>query len=124
MTEPQMNLVSAARELVTKIFQDKVSKSFKYHNLDHTRQVVRAVEEMADYYQLPPDDRNAVLIAAWFHDSGFSHGESKGHEALSVEHATDFLNSHNANPLFIEKVAKCIEATRMPQTPNSLLEQI
>ena len=124
MTEPQTNLVAAAREFATNIFQYKVSKSFKYHNLDHTRQVVRAAEEMADYYQLSPEDRNAVLIAAWFHDTGFANGESKGHEATSVEMATSFLKEHHADPLLIEKVAKSIEATKMPQTPGPLIEQI
>src|SRR5688572_17898082 len=124
MTEPQTNLVAAAREFATDIFQNKVSKSFRYHNLDHTRQVVRAAEEMADYYQLQPEDRSAVLIAAWFHDTGFSAGESKGHEAKSVDMATQFLKEHNADPLLTEKVAKSIEATKMPQTPGPLIEQI
>src|SRR5688572_9616336 len=124
MTEPQTNLVAAAREFATDIFENKVSKSFKYHNLDHTRQVVRAAEEMADYYKLQPEDRNAVIIAAWFHDTGFSSGESQGHEARSVEMATQFLKEHNAEPLLIEKVVKAIETTKMPQAPGSLIEQI
>ena len=64
--EQQTDLVAAARDFATDIFKNKVSKSFRYHNLDHTRQVVRAAEEMADYYQLQPEDRNAVIIAAWF----------------------------------------------------------
>ena len=124
MTEPQTNLVAAAREFATDIFENKVSKSFKYHNLDHTRQVVRAAEEMADYYKLPPEDRNALIIAAWFHDTGFSSGQSQGHEAKSVEMATQFLKEHNADPLLIDKVVKAIETTKMPQAPGSLIEQI
>ena len=124
MVDTQTNLLAAAREFATDIFQNKVSKSFKYHNLDHTRQVVRATEEMADYYQLQPEDRNAVLIAAWFHDTGFSSGESKGHEAVSVEIVTRFLKEHNAEPLLTEKVIKSIEATKMPQSPGPLIEQI
>ncbi|HEX6192900.1 MAG TPA: Pycsar system effector family protein [Chitinophagaceae bacterium] len=124
MTEPQTNLVAAAREFATNIFENKVSKSFKYHNLDHTRQVVRAVEEMADYYKLQPEDRNAVIIAAWFHDTGFSSGESQGHEAKSVELATQFLKEHNADPVLVDKVIKAIETTKMPQAPGTLIEQI
>ena len=124
MVDTQTNLLATAREFATDIFQNKVSKSFKYHNLDHTRQVVRATEEMADYYQLQPEDRNAVLIAAWFHDTGFSSGESKGHEAVSVEIVTRFLKEHNAEPLLTEKVIKSIEATKMPQSPGPLIEQM
>src|SRR5215207_5948001 len=124
MTEPQTDLIAAAREFATDIFQNKVSKSFTYHNLDHTRQVVRATEEMADYYQLQPDDRTAVIIAAWFHDSGFSSGQSKGHETISAQMASQFLNQNHADPVLIEKVSKCIEATRLPQAPGPLIEQI
>lgn len=124
MTEPQTDLVSAAREFATEIFQNKVSKSFRYHNLEHTRQVVRAVEEMADYYQLQPEDRSTVLIAAWFHDTGFVEGESKGHEAISIQLADTFLKDNSANALLADKVIKCIEATKIPQSPGPLIEQI
>jgi predicted metal-dependent HD superfamily phosphohydrolase len=124
MTEPQTDLVAAARECATDIFQNKVSKSFRYHNLEHTRQVVRATEEMADYYQLQPEERTAVIIAAWFHDAGFSSGDSKGHEAVSVQLATNFLKENHAEPIIIEKVEQCIEATKMPQSPGPLIEQI
>lgn len=124
MTEPQTDLVAAARESATAIFQNKVSKSFVYHNLDHTRYVVRAAEELADYYQLPPEDRSAVIIAAWFHDTGFSKGESKGHEAVSAELASSFLKERNVDLLLTEKIIKCIEATKMPQSAGPLIEQI
>jgi len=124
MTEPQTDLVTGAREFVTDIFQNKVNKSIRYHNLEHTQQVVKAAEEMADYYQLQPEDRNAVLIAAWFHDTGFINGESKGHEAVSIQLVTSYLQGRNAGPALIQKVAACIDATKMPQAPGHLLEQI
>jgi predicted metal-dependent HD superfamily phosphohydrolase len=124
MTEPQTDLVSAARQVATDIFQNKVSKSFSYHNLGHTQRVVRAAEEMADYYQLQPEDRKALLIAAWFHDTGFVSGESKGHEAISVQQAGEFLKQNHADPTLTDKVIHSIEATKMPQSPGSLIEQI
>ena len=124
MTEPQTDLVAGAREFVTDIFQNKVNKSIRYHNLEHTQQVVKAAEEMADYYQLEPEDRHAVLIAAWFHDAGFINGESKGHEAVSIQLVTSYLQGRKAEPTLIQKVAACIDATKMPQAPGHLLEQI
>lgn len=124
MTDPQASLVSSAEEFVTNLFLNKINKTFKYHNLEHTRGVVAASEKMAEYYQLQPEDRNALLIAAWFHDSGFSSGESYGHEAVSEKLANTFLTEHSAEPALVQKVTSCIEATRMPQNPNSLIEQI
>jgi predicted metal-dependent HD superfamily phosphohydrolase len=124
MTEPQTDLVSAARQVATDIFQNKVSKSFSYHSLDHTMRVVRAAEEMADYYQLQPEDRKALLIAAWFHDTGFVSGESKGHEAVSVQLVAEFLKQNHADQSLSDKVTHAIEATKMPQSPGPLVEQI
>ena len=120
MNETQTNLVAAAREFATDLFQNKVSKNFKYHNLDHTRQVVRAAEEMADYYQLQPDDRNAVIVAAWFHDTGFASGESKGHEAVSVQYATDFLKSHHADVMLIVAPPPVSTALRVFRAGDSI----
>jgi predicted metal-dependent HD superfamily phosphohydrolase len=124
MTDSQPNLLSAAREFATDILLNKVSKSLKYHNLDHTQSVVLACEEMANYYQLQPDDREALLIAAWFHDTGYSAGQAKGHEDASISLATTFLQDQKAEAGLVQKIASCIEATRIPQTPKNLIEQI
>jgi predicted metal-dependent HD superfamily phosphohydrolase len=124
MPEQQPQLVSAAQEYVTNIFLNKVNKTFKYHNLEHTKGVVGACEKIAEYYQLQPEDRAALLIAAWFHDSGFSSGETYGHEAQSIKLATAFLQEHSADATMIEKISSCINATKMPQSPGSLIEQI
>jgi predicted metal-dependent HD superfamily phosphohydrolase len=124
MTEPQIDLVDGARSFVTDLFLNKVSKSFKYHNIDHTRLVASASEEMADYYQLQPEDRKVLLIAAWFHDTGFSSGESKGHEEVSKQLATSYLTENGASQELIDNVVRCIQATKMPQAPGPLVEQI
>ena len=124
MTESISQLLSGAREFATDIFLNKVSKSLKYHNLEHTQRVVLACEEMANYYQLQPEDRDAVLLAAWFHDTGFSGGDSKGHEETSIQLATTFLQDQKADAGLIQKVTSCIEATKMPQAPKNLIEQI
>ena len=124
MTDSHSQLLSGAREFATDIFLNKVSKSLKYHNLEHTQRVVLACEEMANYYQLQPEDRDAVLLAAWFHDTGFSAGESNGHEEASVQLATTFLQDQKADAALIQKVSSCIEATKMPQSPKNLIEQI
>jgi predicted metal-dependent HD superfamily phosphohydrolase len=117
-------LVTAAREFASNIFTSKVNKNVRYHNLEHTQRVVLACEELADYYQLPPEERVPLLVAAWFHDTGFSTGESKGHEDASISLATSFLKDNNADPALVNKVVSAIDATKMPQNPKSLIEQI
>ncbi len=124
MTENQSQLLANARTFVSGLFLNKVNKSIRFHNLDHTQGVVMAGEEMAEYYQLGDEDRLALYIAAWFHDTGFSSGEAHGHEDVSIRLASNFLQENNADPAFIQKVVSCIEATKLPQSPKNLIEQI
>ncbi|TMI64685.1 MAG: HD domain-containing protein [Bacteroidetes bacterium] len=124
MTENQYQILSAAQNYATDLYQTKVSKSIHFHTLLHTQEVLAASEKMAEYYQLADEDRFALALAAWFHDTGYSGGTAKGHEELSIELALKFLNEHKAGQAVIDKVKGCINATRIPQSPNNLIEQI
>jgi len=124
MTVSQSLLLSNARIFVTDLFQNKVNKSIRFHNLEHTEGVVAACEEMANYYQFSDADRLTVSIAAWFHDTGFSGGQAHGHEDKSIQLASTFLQENKVDPEFIQKVISCIEATKMPQSPKNLIEQV
>ena len=124
MTENQFQILSAAQNYATDLYQTKVSKSIHFHTLQHTQEVLAASEKMAEYYQLADEDRFALALAAWFHDTGYSGGTAKGHEELSIELALKFLNEHKVGQAVIDKVKGCINSTRIPQSPNNLIEQI
>jgi predicted metal-dependent HD superfamily phosphohydrolase len=124
MTEEQFRILSAAQDFVSDLFINKVNKTIHFHTLQHTQEVVAGSETMAEYYHLEDEDRFALLLAAWFHDTGYSGGQAAGHENLSIELATKFLNEHKVHPNIIAKVVGCINATRLPQNPNLLIEQI
>jgi predicted metal-dependent HD superfamily phosphohydrolase len=124
MNETNSQLLSATRAYVTDIFQHKVAPEFVFHNLEHTEDVVEACSHMANHYELPDEDRLVLLLAAWFHDTGFSAGRPEGHEDLSVQTATQFLQSKGVDETLIQRVTSCIQATRMPQSPVSLVEKI
>ena len=124
MTENHSKLLLDAENYVSDLFLNKVNKSVRFHNLAHTQSVVIACEELAQYYQLHEEDHLVLIISAWFHDSGFSSGNAQAHEEVSIELALKFLQDHNANSSYIKKVTSCIEATRMPQSPKNLTEQI
>lgn len=124
MSDNQLSLLQDARMLVTDMLSNKLSKSIRFHTLQHTQEVVAACEKMADQYQLSPDDRLALLLAAWFHDTGYTSGDAKDHENRSIELAREFLKSRNADPELEKKVTGCIHATRLPQSPENSLEEI
>src|SRR5215210_7351465 len=124
MNEANSQLLAAARAYVTDIFQHKVNPEFVFHSLEHTEDVVEACSHMADYYQLHEEDRLVVVLAAWFHDTGYSTGQSEGHEEASVQIATQFLHGRSVDDTIIQRVTSCVQATRMPQSPVSLIEKI
>lgn len=105
-------------------FATRISPAFLFHNIDHTKDVVKAATLLADHYQLSAEERLVVQLAAWFHDTGYSSGTARWHERMSKEVATDFLQQHQADAAIIEKVGNCIMATQWPQCPVNLTEQI
>jgi len=124
MTETQFQVLSSAQDAATDIFLTKINKSIHFHTLQHTQEVVMACEKMANYYQLADEDRYALILAAWFHDTGYSGGQAKGHEEMSIEIAKKFLAEKQISQQITDKVIGCINATRIPQSPSHLIEQI
>ncbi len=124
MTEKQFQLLLEAQTYVSDLFLNKINKSIRFHTLQHTQEVVAACEKMAIHYQLNDDDRFVLAMAAWFHDTGYSGGQAQDHENLSIQIVKDFLATHNIGHEITEKIIDCINATRMPQNPAHLIEQI
>lgn len=124
MPDTQPSLIQDAQAVVTNLLTNKLSKSIKFHTLSHTQEVVAASEKLCGIYQLTPGDKEALILAAWFHDTGYTSGDAKDHESVSVRLANEFLSAHNAPEELKKKVEDIINATRMPQTPDNLLQQI
>ena len=124
MSDNQILALQEAQALVNDLLTNKLSKNIKFHTLQHTQEVVAACQTLANYHQIPEDDRFALILAAWFHDTGYTGGEAKDHEALSIKLATDFLTIHSASTEVRDKVIGCINATRIPQSPDNIIEKI
>lgn len=118
-----MTLIAQAEDFVRKIFKDKLSISFIYHNLDHTFDVVTAVAILSDSENLTPLEIEMMVVAAWFHDTGYTKG-CDNHEDASVAIAKDFLKSKGKDEAFITAVAKVIKATTYNYVPVTIFEKI
>lgn len=94
-----------------------------YHNTKHTTEVVKHATQIANHYQLSDEDFFVVISAAWFHDTGYPAGKAN-HETQGAALAADFLKQQGISDAVIEKVKACILATKMPQNPHTLVEQI
>jgi predicted metal-dependent HD superfamily phosphohydrolase len=124
MSDNHSSLLSEAQSYVTDLLSSKLSKTISFHTLQHTQEVVSASERIADHYQLPDEDRLPLMLAAWFHDTGYTSGNARDHESVSISIANDFLSQRNASEELKKQVTGCINATRMPQNPTTTIERI
>ncbi len=124
MNEDQIQIVAAAKNYVTEMFQKQGNSPFSFHNLTHILQVVNAAEEIANYYQLNDNDHFILIVSAWFHDIGFTTGKAEEHEYQSIRFAANFLLEHDTTPEVILRVSSCILATSLSMSPLNFVEEI
>lgn len=118
-----MNLISQAEEFVSRLLEDRLPPAFVYHNLSHTKGVVEAVKKIAKYEQIPHEDTEKLLLAAWFHDTGYINGTAR-HESESLEFFEAFAARHALDKTTADDVSRLIMATAMHHQPADLLEKI
>ncbi|MEP6949340.1 MAG: HD domain-containing protein [Ginsengibacter sp.] len=95
-----------------------------YHNLDHTQTVIKRTNEIAANYSLNDEEKFVLLAAAWFHDTGHLFGEAKDHEERSAFIMREYLEAKEVEIKVIDLIGGCIRATKLPQSPGTLLEDI
>lgn len=117
------DIISSAKDFVEHLLKEELPDNRLFHNLQHTSKVVAAVREICDYHKISVDEKEMLLLAAWFHDTGHV-VTYKGHEDISCKIAIEFFNKIGYDSNRRLKVLELIRATSMPQRPQNLLEQI
>jgi predicted metal-dependent HD superfamily phosphohydrolase len=118
-----ISLLPIAETHVFEFFRNSISEKYVYHDIGHTVDVVTACRELGAAYKISPADYEILILAAWFHDTGFEQGPYK-HEERSAQNAQNFLSNFNYPDIYAEKIRACILATKIPQEPHTLLEKI
>lgn len=101
-----------------------LSSNLCYHDLEHTIQVVEAAKEIGSQSNLNEAELELVLIAAWMHDIGYHIEGTDEHEVDSQKMARELLENERFPEDKIKKIEGIILATRMPQNPQNLLEEV
>jgi len=118
-----MNLIEQSEDFVSILLKDKLSNLYSYHNFNHTLTVVNAVKVLCKKEDVSNDDKEALLIAAWFHDTGYIEGY-EDHEKESVKIATAFLKERGQSDELVAKVSGLILTTAKEYVPKTHLEKI
>lgn len=102
----------------TDILRNESFKNLPFHNLAHTLEVVAHAALISNVEGLGPGDTELVIIAAYFHDIGYSRSY-RGHEDIGKEIAYHYLSKEKYPVEKINLILSCIEATKMPQQPQN-----
>jgi predicted metal-dependent HD superfamily phosphohydrolase len=115
-------IIRKAEEYVCELLK-QLDTRYCYHDLEHTLRVKQAVEELSTAARLAPTEREVLLLAALFHDTGFTE-VYHGHEQVSCRIAREFLQEQSYPSNQTEQVISCIEVTEMNATPDNRLEML
>ncbi|MBO9693948.1 Pycsar system effector family protein [Chryseobacterium sp.] len=118
-----MSILQKAKNYVEILFKDKLSSVYFYHNFIHTAYTVNKAEEIMKNTPVSEEDQEKVLVALWFHDTGYIEC-ALNHEERSVEIMKAFLHQENYKEDYIKEVEKLILATKIHYEPQNLLEKI
>jgi predicted metal-dependent HD superfamily phosphohydrolase len=116
-------ILENAADFVRTFMKEHQNLNLIYHALPHTESVVTAVTEITQHYKLSERDHFICMVAAWFHDIGY-YEDTANHEQIGAKKAEEFLINNGVDEETRIEVKNCILATRIPQTPNNLLEEI
>ncbi|MCB0820064.1 MAG: HD domain-containing protein [Bacteroidetes bacterium] len=108
---------------VVKRLKDEINPNYTYHCLNHVLDVIEAAERIAKAESVDESSLQIVKIAALYHDIGFLF-QRKEHEAKSAEMFSEEALRFGLGDEVIIQITGCIMATKIPQNPQNLLEQI
>jgi predicted metal-dependent HD superfamily phosphohydrolase len=118
-----LTILSQAENHVRKLYTSKLPSWRTFHGIRHTEEVVRYAQDLARFYDLDEEENMILLVAAWFHDTGYCFGDDH-HERESVRLANAFTFRLQIGNAVSERIADLILATRFPPSPATLMEQI
>ena len=104
--------------------QSELSPRLTYHNYWHTKEdVVPGCQRISNLMGIDEEERALLEVSAAFHDIGFVES-NRDHELIGAKIATQVLPTFGYSEREIKLVAGMILATRLPQSPHNLLEEI
>ena len=113
----------AAKAFILDKLERELTDKLTYHGKHHTLDVLKITAELCRLENISRKETTLLKTAALYHDCGFTETYSN-HEEKGCEIAMRTLPDFGYSSKDIEKICGMIMATKIPQTPTNLLEQI
>jgi predicted metal-dependent HD superfamily phosphohydrolase len=124
---PHTNRLRVVDQYIRTLFRDELPAGIKYHSADHTlhptKGVVAVANKLALLEKISEHDRELLIAAAYFHDTGYIR-EYEKNEPIAARMAGRILKLVGYEPEEIKKIQKMILATDPEIEPETHLEKI
>lgn len=117
-----MEYEQAYRFLISKLEQE-LPVYLTYHTAQHTKDALKVAEHLCDEENITGNEKDLLLTAVLFHDAGLTKSY-KDYEERSCDMAREVLPGFNYSKEEIDAVCDLIKATKWPQKPANLLQQV
>jgi hypothetical protein len=121
---PRLKIVD---RYIRELFRDELPHGIKYHDADHTLHPTKGIVAIANNIALAENvsehDRELLVAAAYFHDTGYIREYDKN-EPIAARMAGRILKLVGYKPKEIEKIKSMILATDLAREPETHLEKI
>ncbi len=117
------NLIVEVEKYVINYLNENLEKSFVYHNVSHTQRVVEKAQELVENSDFTDEEKENLVIAAWFHDTGYTK-VMDGHEDEGIKITAAFLKENKISDDRIQQISDLIAATKMGAKPKTEVEKI
>jgi predicted metal-dependent HD superfamily phosphohydrolase len=121
---PRLKIVD---NYIRELFRDELPSDIKYHDADHTvhptKGIVASADRIAISENISDHDRELLIAAAYFHDTGYIREYDKN-EPIAARMAGRILKLIGYKPNEIVKVQKMILSTDLEREPKTHVEKI
>lgn len=114
----------AAKQFILAKLRTELSGLLSYHGLNHTLDVLKMATEICAGEGVNGRKLKLVKTAALFHDCGFVKNKHAGHEHEGCLIVRAALPGFGYSEADIETICGMIMATKIPQSPQNLMERI
>ena len=114
----------AAKHFILSQLRTSLSDRLYYHGLHHTMDVLKVSKELCASEKVRKEGVMLVKTAALFHDAGFIKDKHANHEAEGCVIVREHLPKFGYSAENIETICGMIMATKIPQSPKNILEEI
>jgi predicted metal-dependent HD superfamily phosphohydrolase len=125
--KPHTARLKIVNQYISALFRDELPDGIKYHDSNHTlhptKGVVAVANRIAISENISEHDRELLIAAAYFHDTGYIREYDKN-EPIAARMAGRILKLIGYKPNEIEKIQKMILATDLECEPKTHVEKI